>query len=101
MNFSRRALRVWSRRVEVDLHPLESAPIAAGPLEGVGVIVTRPQRQSAGLARKLVAIGARPLALKDHSVDLGKDCADRIQIEHEAKAFWDHGLVVKHRRDGA
>ena len=61
MNFSRRALRVWSRRVEVDLHPLESAPIAAGPLEGVGVIVTRPQRQSAGLARKLVAIGARPL----------------------------------------
>ena len=34
----------------------ENAPRAAGPLAGVGVIVTRPARQAAGLARQLAAL---------------------------------------------
>jgi uroporphyrinogen-III synthase len=45
----------------VEIHPLAPRPAAAGPLAGVGVIVTRPQRQAAGLARRLAALGAAPL----------------------------------------
>lgn len=45
----------------MDVHPLEAPQVTPGPLDGVGVIVTRPQRQAAGLARKLAAVGARPL----------------------------------------
>ena len=45
----------------MDVHPLEPPHIAPGPLDGVGVIVTRPQRQAAGLARRLAAVGATPL----------------------------------------
>ena len=40
------------------LHP----PVApAGPLAGVGVIVTRPARQAAGIAQALDALGATPI----------------------------------------
>jgi len=45
----------------VDIHSLEPPHVAPGPLDGVGVIVTRPQRQAADLARKLAAVGATPL----------------------------------------
>jgi uroporphyrinogen-III synthase len=45
----------------VNIHPLDTAQRALGPLGGVGVIVTRPQRQAAGLARKLTEVGATPL----------------------------------------
>jgi uroporphyrinogen-III synthase len=45
----------------MNIHPLDTAKSALGPLGGIGVIVTRPQRQAAGLARKLVAAGATPL----------------------------------------
>jgi uroporphyrinogen-III synthase len=45
----------------VNIHPLDTAQRALGPLGGVGVIVTRPQRQAAGLAVKLAAVGATPL----------------------------------------
>ena len=45
----------------MNIHPLDTAQRALGPLGGIGVIVTRPQRQAAGLARKLAAVGATPL----------------------------------------
>ena len=45
----------------MNIHPLEAAQRTLGPLDGIGVIVTRPQRQAAGLARKLAAVGATPL----------------------------------------
>jgi len=61
MNFSRAAQPVWWRPPDVDVRPLERRHIAPGPLDGVGVVITRPQRQAAGLARKLASAGATPL----------------------------------------
>jgi uroporphyrinogen-III synthase len=40
---------------------LARAPAPRGPLADVGVIVTRPARQSAGLARQLEVLGAKPI----------------------------------------
>jgi uroporphyrinogen-III synthase len=43
------------------LHALEPPPRERGPLDGVGVIVTRPQRQAAGFAAKIAALGGAPI----------------------------------------
>jgi uroporphyrinogen-III synthase len=45
----------------VSVHPLATPPVPRGPLAGVGVIITRPARQSAGLARQLAALDAIPI----------------------------------------
>lgn len=42
----------------MNVHPLAAPPRAPGPLAGVGVLVTRPARQSAGLVRMLAALDA-------------------------------------------
>ena len=43
------------------MHSLAGPPEPHGPLAGVGVIVTRPARQAAGLTRQLAALGATPI----------------------------------------
>jgi len=43
----------------VQPHPLAPRATAAGPLDGLGVLVTRPVRQAEGFANKLAALGAR------------------------------------------
>jgi uroporphyrinogen-III synthase len=45
----------------MDIHPLEPRRDPPGALAGVGVLVTRPVRQAAGLARQLAALGATPI----------------------------------------
>jgi uroporphyrinogen-III synthase len=45
----------------VAVDPLAAPASAAGPLAGIGVVVTRPARQAAGLAAKLAALGATPV----------------------------------------
>ncbi len=45
----------------MDIHPLSPPPRVAGPLDGFGVIVTRPQRQAAALAMKIAALGGTPI----------------------------------------
>ena len=45
----------------MSVHSLEKAPAPPGPLAGVGVIVTRPARQAAGLAQQLAAVSATPI----------------------------------------
>ena len=42
-------------------HPLGLEAPRPGPLQGVGVLVTRPPRQAAGLAAQLAALGASPI----------------------------------------
>lgn len=44
-------------------HPSENARASRGPLAGVGVIVTRPARQSALLARQLATLDATPIVI--------------------------------------
>jgi len=43
------------------VYALEPPPRERGPLDGVGVIVTRPQRQAAGFAAKIAALGGAPI----------------------------------------
>jgi len=45
----------------MDIHPLSPPPHAAAPLDGLGVIVTRPQRQAAALAAKIASLGGTPI----------------------------------------
>ena len=45
------------------VHSLENAPPPRGPLASVGIIVTRPARQAAGLARQLAALDATPIII--------------------------------------
>jgi uroporphyrinogen-III synthase len=47
--------------VTTNVHPLTPPPRAAGPLDGIGVIVTRPVRPAAALATKIAALGGTPL----------------------------------------
>jgi len=49
------------RKPDVVVYPLDPPPPAAGPLAGLGIVVTRPARQAAGLARKLAALGSAPI----------------------------------------
>jgi uroporphyrinogen-III synthase len=44
-----------------DVHPLSLPPRGAGPLDGLGVIVTRPLRAAAAFAPKIASLGGRPL----------------------------------------
>ncbi len=45
----------------MSVYPLDKAATPRGPLAGLGVIVTRPARQAAGLARQLAALSATPI----------------------------------------
>lgn len=43
------------------VYPLAQPAVHAGPLRGLGIVVTRPARQAAGFAQKLAALGATPI----------------------------------------
>ena len=44
-----------------DVHPLSPPHGEAGPLTGVGVVVTRPLRQAAVLAARIASLGGVPI----------------------------------------
>ena len=44
-----------------DVYPLSPPQPEPGPLDGVGIVVTRPQRQAAVLAAKIGALGGTPI----------------------------------------
>ena len=77
----------------MDVHPLETPKLAAGPLSGVGVIVTRPQRQAAALAKKLAAVGATPL-LWPAIVILPPQDRAALDHAHETLATYDIAVFV-------
>jgi uroporphyrinogen-III synthase len=44
-----------------NIHPLSPPPRVPAPLDSIGVIVTRPQRQAAALAMKIASLGGVPI----------------------------------------
>src|SRR5947208_1336512 len=66
---------------------------ADAPLAGVGVIVTRPARQAAALARKLATVGARAL-IWPAIVILPPDDAASLADAHARLAEYDFAVFV-------
>jgi hypothetical protein len=40
-----------------DVHPLSGPQRERGPLDGIGIVVTRPLRQAAVLAKRIASLG--------------------------------------------
>ena len=68
-------------------HPLASPPAARGPLGGIGVIVTRPARQAAGLAAALAALGATPIIIPAIVILPPADPAALARVHAELDCF--------------
>jgi uroporphyrinogen-III synthase len=77
----------------MDIHSLEPQRAAPRPLDGIGVVVTRPQRQAAGLAQKLAALGATSIIWPAIVI---LPPADRAALEraHEQLARYDVAVFV-------
>jgi uroporphyrinogen-III synthase len=67
--------------------------IAAGPLSGLGVLVTRPARQAAGFAQKLAALGGQPVIFPGIAILPPRDTAE-LQCAHAALASYDVAIFV-------
>ena len=76
-----------------DIHALAPAAHAAGPLDGVGVIVTRPQRQAAVLAGRIAALGGTPL-IWPAIVILPPADSERLAGVHAALERYDIAIFV-------
>ncbi len=66
---------------------------AGAPLAGLGIVVTRPARQAAGLARKLAALGASPIVFPA-IVILPPADRDALDAAHAALARYDFAFFV-------
>ena len=77
----------------MSVHPLEKSAAPRGPLAGVGVIVTRPARQSAGLARQLAALSATPIVFPA-IVILPPSNRVALDAAHEHLADFDIAIFV-------
>ncbi|MFO1303903.1 MAG: uroporphyrinogen-III synthase [Burkholderiales bacterium] len=68
-------------------------PARPGPLAGVGVIVTRPARQAAGLAAQLAALGATPIVFPAIAI---LPPADDVSLRraHEELASYDAAIFI-------
>lgn len=76
-----------------DIHPLATAPRIPGPLDGVGVIVTRPQRPAAVLAGRIAALGGTPL-IWPAIVILPPVDGDRLARAHAMLDSYDIAIFV-------
>jgi uroporphyrinogen-III synthase len=77
----------------VEIHSLDPPRPTHGPLAGIGVVVTRPQRQAAGLAQKLDAVGAMPLIWPAIVILPPHDDAPLKQV-HATLASYDFAIFV-------
>ena len=77
-----------------DIHPLSPPlPSEAGPLEGIGVIVTRPQRPAAVFASRIAALGGRPLIWSAIVIEPPDDSA-RLADAHAKLDQYDIAIFV-------
>jgi uroporphyrinogen-III synthase len=71
-----------------DIHPLApSPPRERGPLAGVGVIVTRPQRQAAVFASRIAALGGAPLIWSAIVIEPPKDAAQLDDVHARLEQY--------------
>ena len=77
----------------MDVHPLSPPARAPAPLEGIGVIVTRPLRAAAAFAPKIAALGGRPL-LWPAIVILPPDDGAELARVHAALDTYDIAIFV-------
>ena len=73
--------------------PLPAAPLPAGPFAGLGILVTRPARQAAGLAAKIAALGGRPVIFPAIAILPPADPAALARV-HGALAAYDFAFFV-------
>ena len=76
-----------------DIHALAPVQRDAGPLEGIGIIVTRPQRQAAVFAGKIAALGGRPI-IWPAIVILPPQDAERLARAHAMLGAYDIAIFV-------
>ena len=77
-----------------DVHALSPPPQAEpGPLEGVGVIVTRPQRPAAVFAARIAALGGKPLVWSAIVIEPPEDGA-RLTDAHARLDDYDIAIFV-------
>ena len=76
----------------IEIHSLAPPPPPEpGPLEGVGVIVTRPQRPAAVFASRIAALGGRPLIW---SAIVILPPADRAQLDDVHARLDDYAMAI-------
>jgi len=77
----------------MDVYPLSAPPRESTPLDGVGIIVTRPQRQAAVFAAKIAAAGGSPV-IWPAIVILPPDDTARLAQAHAELASYDIAVFV-------
>ena len=90
---ARRPARAACRRMTSDIHPLRLRRARRGPLDGIGVVVTRPQRQAAVLATHIAALGGSPIILPA-IVILPPADARALARAHATLADYDFAIFV-------
>lgn len=73
--------------------PLTPPPAPAGPLAGLGILVTRPARQAGGFAQKLAALGATPVIFPAVAILPPADPAPLARA-HAALSTYDFAVFV-------
>ena len=76
-----------------DVHPLSPPHGEAGPLTGVGVVVTRPLRQAAVLAARIASLGGVPIIWPAIVILPPLDRAP-LERAHEMLANYDIAIFV-------
>jgi uroporphyrinogen-III synthase len=77
----------------LDPHALTPAPERAGPLAGLGVLVTRPARQAGPFAARLAALGAAPVVFPAIAI-LPADDPAPLKAVHAALEHYDFAVFV-------
>jgi uroporphyrinogen-III synthase len=72
---------------------VSAGPSSAGPLAGLGVLVTRPARQAAGFAQKIAALGAAPVIFPAIAILPPRDRGP-VERAHTALGAYDIAIFV-------